>query len=96
MKHGKRPTREQRKLMQTWKLNSDDWLVVKDEPHQMTLVHRHFDKKTKIVPKGERDERCQWQEERIERVAVVGKERGCSARRSSCRVPQQEVKEDAE
>ena len=54
MKHGRRPTREQRKLMQKWKLNSADWLVVKDEPSKMTLVHRHFDMKTKIIPKGVR------------------------------------------
>ena len=52
MKHGVKPTREQRKLMQKWKLNSQDWLVVKDEPSKMTLVHKHFDKVTKIIPKG--------------------------------------------
>lgn len=56
MKHGRRPTREQRKLMQKWKLNSADWLVVKDEPSKMTLVHRHFDMKTKIIPKGVRED----------------------------------------
>ena len=56
MKHGKKPTREQRKLMTKWKLNSQDWLVVKDEPSRMTLVHRHFDSKTKIIPKGVRDD----------------------------------------
>ena len=56
MKHGKRPTREQRKLMEKWKLNSQDWLVVKDEPTRMTLVHRHFDSKTKIIPKGVRED----------------------------------------
>ena len=59
MKHGKKPTREQRKLMEKWKLNSEDWLVVKDEPSQMTLVHRHFDDKIKIIPKGVREDgRC--------------------------------------
>lgn len=55
MKHGKKPTVAQRKLMQKWKLNSADWLVVKDEPSAMTLVHRHFDQKTKIIPKGGRE-----------------------------------------
>lgn len=55
MKNGKKPTVAQRKLMQKWKLNSEDWLVAKDEPSKMTLVHRHFDKKTKIIPKGVRD-----------------------------------------
>ena len=56
MKHGKKPTREQRKLLMKWKLNTEDWLVVKDEPSKMTLVHKHFDKVTKIIPKGVRDD----------------------------------------
>ena len=56
MKHGKKPTREQRKLMQKWKMNTQDWLVVKDEPSKMTLVHKHFDNKTKIIPKGLRED----------------------------------------
>ena len=34
MKHGVKPTVAQRKLMQKWKLNPADWLVVKDEPVQ--------------------------------------------------------------
>ena len=55
MKNGKKPTVNQRKLMQKWKLDYRDWLVVKDEPSQMTLVHRHFDNKTKIIPKGVRE-----------------------------------------
>ena len=54
MKHGKKPTREQRKLMDKWNVNTQDWLVVKDEPSKMTLVHRHFDNKTKVIPKGVR------------------------------------------
>ena len=59
IKHGKKPTREQRKLMEKWKMNSEDWLVVKDEPSQMTLVHRHFDNKMKTIPKGVREDgRC--------------------------------------
>lgn len=53
MKHGKNPTREQKKLLQKRKLNPEDWLVVKDTPERMDLVHRHFDRVTKIVPKGE-------------------------------------------
>ena len=56
MKHGKKPTREQRKLMEKWKVNTQDWLVVKDEPSKMTLVHRHFDNKTKVIPKGVRED----------------------------------------
>lgn len=55
MKHGRRPTREQRKLMQKWKMNSEDWLVERETPHELVLIHRHFDK-TKIIPKGVRDD----------------------------------------
>ena len=52
MKHGKNPTREQRKLMQKWKLDHSVWLVVKDTPDRMELVHRYSDKTTKVIPKG--------------------------------------------
>ena len=56
MKHGVKPTRQQRKLMEKWKVNTMDWLVVKDEPSRMTLVHRHFDNKTKVIPKGVKED----------------------------------------
>ena len=56
MKHGKNPTREQRKLMQKWKLDSSMLLVVKDTPERMELVHRHFDRTRKIIPKGVRED----------------------------------------
>ena len=52
MKHGKKPTAAQRKLMQKWKLDSADWLVAKDTPTEMVLIHRHFDSKTKVITKG--------------------------------------------
>jgi hypothetical protein len=55
MKNGKNPTVAQRKLMTKWKLDWRDWLVVKDEPTQMTIVHRHFEKTKKIIPKGVRE-----------------------------------------
>ena len=54
MKHGKKPTREQRKLMQKWKVNTQDWLVERETLSELVLRHRHFDK-TKIIPKGVRD-----------------------------------------
>ena len=41
--------------MQKWKLDSSMWLVVKDTPERMELVHRHFDRTKKIIPKGVRD-----------------------------------------
>lgn len=53
MKHGKRPTREQRKLMDKWNVNTYDWLVERETLSELVLVHRHFDK-TKIIPKVER------------------------------------------
>ena len=56
MKNGKNPTVAQRKLMQKWKLDSSMWLVVKDTPDRMELVHRHFDRTKKIIPKGVRDD----------------------------------------
>lgn len=52
MKHGKKPTVSQRKLMTQWKLDWTMWLVVKDTPTEMVLVHRHFDSTTKVIPKG--------------------------------------------
>ena len=55
MKNGKNPTREQRKLMQKWKLDSSMWLVVKDTPEKMELVHRHFDNTKKIIRKEVRE-----------------------------------------
>lgn len=51
MKHGKKPTRVQKQILSKRKLNPEDWLVVKDTPDQMLLVHKHFDHVTKAVPK---------------------------------------------
>ena len=53
MKHGKKPTREQKKLLQSKKLNAADWLVERDTPEKLVLRHRHFDSVTKIIYKGE-------------------------------------------
>jgi hypothetical protein len=55
MKHGRNPTREQRKLLQKWKLDPAR-LVVKNTPDRMVLVHRHFDHTKKTIPKGVRDD----------------------------------------
>ncbi len=54
MKHGKKPSREQRKLMMKWKVNTYDWLVERETLTELVLIHRHFDKK-KIIPKGVRE-----------------------------------------
>lgn len=52
MKNGKRPTKKQCELMQQWKLNAEDWLVVKDISDEMVIVHRLSDKTTRTIPKG--------------------------------------------
>lgn len=52
MRHGKKPTVRQCKLMQQWKLDPAEWLVVQDAPDQMVLVHRYSDKTTRVIPKG--------------------------------------------
>ena len=51
MKHGCRPTREQRKYIQSKGLNAENWLVVKDTPSEMVLVHRHSDKTVRKIYK---------------------------------------------
>ena len=51
MKHGKKPTVSQRKLMQANRLNSDNWLVVKDTPRSMTIIHRQS-LRTREIRKG--------------------------------------------
>ena len=55
MKHGVKPTRQQRKLMEKWKVNTQDWLVERETQDELVLRHRHFDK-TKIIPKGVRED----------------------------------------
>ena len=53
MKNGKKPTRQQRKMMEQWGLDAHNWMVVKDTPEQMELIHRHSDKTTRTIPKGD-------------------------------------------
>ena len=53
VKHGKKPTREQRKLIQKRGLDPAVWLVTKDTPGQMELVHRYSDNTTRTIHKGE-------------------------------------------
>lgn len=52
MKHGKKPTVAQCNLMKQWGLVPANWLVVKDTPTEMVLVHRHSDKTTRTIHKG--------------------------------------------
>lgn len=52
MKNGKKPTYEQRKLIQEWGLDAHDWLVVKDTSTEMVLVNRYSDRTVKTINKG--------------------------------------------
>jgi hypothetical protein len=40
MKSGKKPTKNQSIFIQSHGIDPKDWLIVKNEPHQMVLVHR--------------------------------------------------------
>lgn len=51
MKNGKKPTVAQSKLMTQWGLDYTNWLVVKDTPEQMVIVHRLADKEMRTIPK---------------------------------------------
>ena len=51
MKHGKKPTVQQRRMMEKRGLDSRVWLVVKDTPQNMELVHRHRDRTRRVLPK---------------------------------------------
>ena len=51
MKHGVKPTYTQRKLIEQWKLDARDWLVVKDTSEEMILQHRLSDKTIRRINK---------------------------------------------
>ena len=40
MKHGKNPTVAERRIMQSWGLIVDNWLVVKHTTKHLVIVHR--------------------------------------------------------
>lgn len=44
MKHGKRPTVRQLKLMRELGINNDSWLVERETPDELVIVHRLTDK----------------------------------------------------
>lgn len=51
MKHGKKPTVQQRKLIKSKGLDPAVWLVTKDTPTTMELVHRQSDRTKRIIHK---------------------------------------------
>lgn len=54
MKSGKKPTREQRKFIQKMGLNAENWLVSKDTPEMMLLVHRYTNTTKEIHKENEK------------------------------------------
>lgn len=54
MKHGKKPTVAQRKFIAAKGHDPAVWLITKDMPDKMVLVHRHSDSTTRTIHKGEK------------------------------------------
>ena len=54
MKQLKNPTRAQKILIQKRKLKVEDWLVERETPEELVLVHRRFNGTKRIIQKGER------------------------------------------
>lgn len=48
MKHGKAPTKKQKVLISSRKLNPDNWLVERDTPKEMIIVSRSGKQKRKL------------------------------------------------
>ena len=51
MKQLRKPTREQKKLIRSKRLNPDNWMVERDTPSEMVIVHRHSDKTIRTIHK---------------------------------------------
>lgn len=51
MKHGKKPTKNQSIFIADHGLDPKDWLIVKDKPAEMVLVHRYSERTTRTIPK---------------------------------------------
>lgn len=63
MKNGKRPTRQQKKLLGKLGLNPMDWLVSKNMPGEMVIIHRHTNKERRI-PLGEGNKKS-WRQTQL-------------------------------
>lgn len=53
MKQLKKPTRVQKILLQKKRMKPEDWLIERDTPERLVLVHRHFNNTRRIIHKGE-------------------------------------------
>lgn len=50
MKHGKNPTVKQKKILKGKGLNPDNWLIIKNQPDSMEIIHR-LSMKTRTISK---------------------------------------------
>lgn len=55
MRQAKNPTRAQRLLIKSMRLNSENWLVVTETPDALTIRHRHSDRE-RVIRKPGKDE----------------------------------------
>lgn len=55
MKHLTKPTREQKKLLQSYGLDPAVWLIERDTPEIIVLVHRYSDRTTRIIHKEQEE-----------------------------------------
>lgn len=51
MKHGQKPTREQKKLIASKGLDPAVWLVIKNTSEKIELVHRLSDRTRRVIYK---------------------------------------------
>lgn len=49
MKHGKRPTRRQKVLMEAKHLNVENWLVVKNTGVYLEVMHKYSGKTRRVM-----------------------------------------------
>ena len=54
MKHGKAPTVAQKKLLAARRLNMENWLIERDTPEVLVVVHR-FSRQTRVIRKRPED-----------------------------------------
>lgn len=52
MKHGKKPTVRQAKILQAHGLKPENWLIERESPEEITAVHRYAPT-TRVIPKDE-------------------------------------------
>ena len=54
MKHGKKPTVRQSEIIKAKRLKPEDWLIERETPEEMVIVHRYADT-TRTITKTKGD-----------------------------------------